>query len=124
MFINIFKYKLAKAKIIKILDCHERSFIDRDYAPEHMTDDPFGINSKTTSWDYDKHDSFGYYRETTRWIYDYSILIEYVYANKTYTKEICVNNTFLIFNEGKTIKVAVERNNPYNANYLRSIFDL
>ena len=124
MFINIFKYKLMKAKIIKILYCYERSFIDRDYAPERMTDDPFGINPKTIFWDYDKHDSVGYYREKTRWIFDYSILIEYVYDNKTYTKKMYVNNTFRILNEGKTIKVLVERNNPYNVNYLGSIFDL
>ncbi len=124
MFINNFKFKIVKARIIKILYCYERSFLSKDYDPRSTIDDPFGLTPTSPFGYYDKHDSFGDYREETKWIYDYSILIEYVYDNKTYTKEININNTFRIFNEGKRIKIFVERKNPVNAHYLEPFLEL
>ena len=123
MFINNFKYKIAKAKIVKIIYCYERSFIDKEYDPRDMIDHPFDVVLKNPFGYYDKHDSRGDYREMIRWIYDYKILVEYVYNNKIYQNEITIKNTFRILNENKTVKIFFERKNPDNV-YIKPVLEL
>lgn len=69
MFINNFKYKIVKAKIIKVVYCHERLVHGKEYEKEyelqhnHMSD-PFNVTRTISSSPvYDKHDSFGDYRD-------------------------------------------------------------
>lgn len=126
MFINNFKYKIGKAKIIKILYKHGNLIQGKDYENKvhnsPFLGDPFGFQSSSSFRVYDKHDSFGDYREVTHWLYDYMIVVEYTYNNITYQEKITIENTSRYLNENKTVKVYFERKNPSNV-FLKPVLE-
>jgi len=129
MFINNFKYKIVKAKIIKVVYCHEHLAYGKEYEKDYelyrnTTLDPFNVTSTSYPMQfYDKHDSFDDYRDVIWASYDYKIVIEYCFNNITYKNEIIINNTSHIFKENKTVKVYFDRKNPNNV-YIKPIFEL
>lgn len=128
MFISRFKYKIEKAKIIKIIYCNEHVIREKEYQKEmeNILDpfranlDPFSTTPTTSFHFYDKHDSFGNYRNITYIFYDYKMIVEYSFKNITYRKEIVVSGISRVFKENKNIKVYFERKNP-NIVYFKPI---
>lgn len=121
MFINNFKYKIGKAKIIKILYQHERLILGKDYDIS-FSRDSFGVQSSSSFRVYDKHDSLGDYREVIRWLYDYIIVVEYTYNDIIYQEKITIENTSRYLDENKTVKVYFERKNPSNV-FLKPVLE-
>lgn len=115
MFINNFKYKITRAKIIKIIYMHERMIKRKEYKYEIPKDDPFGIEtSNIFTYDDDK--------EVTDWIYDYRLIIEYTYKNVKYQKEISLDGCWHYLKVNKKIKIYFERKNPNNVSVFSNLF--
>lgn len=126
MFINIFKYKIVRAKIIKVVYRHERMIYGKEYddKQQNSISAPFNVSSPVFPFRvYDKHDSFGDYREVTWFLYDYKMVVEYYFNGTTYQKDIIIDNTFRSFEENETVKVYFERKNPDNV-YIKPILEM
>lgn len=126
MFINNFKYKIAKARIIKVIYRHERTVYGKEYddSQRDSISEPFGVSSSNISFRvYDKHDFLGDYRDVIWFMYDYKIVVEYCFNGTTYKKEIIVDNTSRTFEENQFVKVYFERKNPNNV-YIKPTLEI
>lgn len=124
MFINIFKYKIVRAKIKKILYKREYIINLRRYEKDEVFDRQSSLGCQYSIFDYDKTDMWGdRYREYPVRQYDYRLLVEYVFNNKIYKNKVTINQISKHLNKKSRVNVYFDRKNPDNVFPILSFID-
>lgn len=103
-FINLFKYNIKIAKVIKIINKSEYNATLYKFEPY----DPFLHPEHYRDIEYDEEN------ETHMYVFDYTLLVEFKHKKQTYQSMISLNNSLNFISQNTKILIYYERKNPSN----------